>query len=167
MTREIGIRVLAATEVRRSLTADGDLRGEVDFQNDVNALLARVEQWQMPWRSLSDLSPAPLVVESTNYNNKGSIATSAATGRIRGIPQSDALKVTERFTRVDANTINYTVTIEDPKVYSKPWTVALPLNRDDTYQMFEYSCQEGNYAMANALSYGRKRDAEASSGSSK
>ena len=108
-----------------------------------------------------------LVVESTNYNNKGSIATSAATGRIRGIPQSEALKVTERFTRVDANTINYTVTIDDPKVYTKPWTVALPLNRDDTYQMFEYSCQEGNYAMANALSFGRKRDAEAASGSSK
>jgi hypothetical protein len=102
-----------------------------------------------------------LVVESTNYNNKGSIGTSAATGRMRGIPQSEAMKVTERFTRVDANTINYTVTIEDPKVYTKPWTVALPLNRDDTYQMFEYSCQEGNYAMANALSFGRKRDAEA------
>jgi hypothetical protein len=53
------------------------------------------------------------------------------------------------------------VTIDDPKVYTKPWTVALPLNRDDTYQMFEYSCQEGNYAMANALSFGRKRDQEA------
>ena len=64
-----------------------------------------------------------LVVESTNYNNKGSIATSAATGRIRGIPQSDAMKVVERFTPVDANTINYAVTIDDPKVYSKPWTV--------------------------------------------
>ncbi len=102
-----------------------------------------------------------LVVESTNYNNKGSIATSAATGRIRGIPQSETMKVTERFTRVDASTINYTVTIEDPEVYTRPWTVALPLNRDDTYQMFEYSCQEGNYAMANALSFGRKRDAEA------
>jgi hypothetical protein len=102
-----------------------------------------------------------LVVVSTNYNNKGSIGTSAATGRMRGIPQSEAMKVTERFTRVDANTINYTVTIEDPKVYTKPWTVSLPLNRDDTYQMFEYSCQEGNYAMANALSFGRKRDAEA------
>jgi hypothetical protein len=102
-----------------------------------------------------------LVVESTNYNSKGSIATSAATGRIRGIPQTDAMKVTERFTRVDANTINYSVTIDDPKVYAKPWTVALPLNRDDTYQIFEYSCQEGNYAMANALSFGRKRDREA------
>jgi hypothetical protein len=102
-----------------------------------------------------------LVVESTNYNSKGSIATSAATGRIRGIPQSDAMKVTERFTRLDANTIDYSVTVEDPKVYTKPWTVKLPLNRDDSYQMFEYSCQEGNYAMANSLSFGRKRDREA------
>jgi hypothetical protein len=126
---------------------------------------ANIKQWNGEPRGRWEGNT--LVVESTNYNNKGSIATSAATGRIRGIPQSEALKVTERFTRVDANTINYTVTIDDPKVYSKPWTVSLPLNRDDTYQMFEYSCQEGNYAMANALSYGRKRDAEASSGSSK
>jgi hypothetical protein len=102
-----------------------------------------------------------LVVESTNYNSKGSIGTSAATGRMRGVPQSEAMKVTERFTRVDANTIDYRVTIEDPKVYSQPWTVALPLNRDDSYQFYEYSCHEGNYAMPNALSFGRKRDAEA------
>src|SRR5262245_5207143 len=102
-----------------------------------------------------------LIVESTNYNNKGSIATSAATGRMRGVPQSESMRVLERFTRVDANTINYSVTIDDPKVYAKPWTVALPLNRDDTYQMFEYSCHEGNYALPNALSFGRKRDREA------
>ncbi len=103
-----------------------------------------------------------LVVESTNYNNKGSIATSAATGRMRGIPQTEAMRVVERFTRVDAKTINYQVTIEDPKVYTKAWTVALPLNRDDNYEMFEYSCHEGNYALPNALSFGRKRDREAS-----
>ena len=102
-----------------------------------------------------------LVVESTNYNSKGSIATSAATGRIRGIPQSESMTVVERFTRTDENTIDYSVTITDPKVYSKPWTVKLPLNRDDTYEMFEYSCHEGNYALPNALSFGRKRDAEA------
>jgi hypothetical protein len=101
-----------------------------------------------------------LVVESTNYNSKGSIATSAATGRIRGIPQSDAMHVLERFTPVDAKTIDYTVTITDPKVYTRPWTVALPLNRDDSYEMFEYSCHEGNYALPNALSYGRTRDRE-------
>jgi hypothetical protein len=102
-----------------------------------------------------------LVVESTNYNDKGSIGTSAATGRLRGIPQSASMKIVERFTPVGPNTIDYRVTIDDPKVYAKPWTVELPLNRDDTYQMFEYSCQEGNYAMANSLSYGRKRDREA------
>jgi hypothetical protein len=58
--RELEIRRLAAGEVRRSLTDSGDIRGDVAFQNDVNALLARVEQMQMPWRSLSDLNPAPL-----------------------------------------------------------------------------------------------------------
>jgi hypothetical protein len=102
-----------------------------------------------------------LVVESTNYNDKGSIATSAATGRLRGIPQSEELHVVERFTRTGPDTVEYTVTINDPKVYSKPWTVALPLNRDDSYAMFEYSCHEGNYALPNALSFGRKRDQEA------
>ena len=105
-----------------------------------------------------------LVVESTNYNNKGSIGTSAATGRMRGIPQTDAMRVVERFTRVDADTINYSVTIDDPTVYTRPWTVSLPLNRDDTYQIYEYSCHEGNYALPNALSYGRTRDREAAGG---
>jgi hypothetical protein len=105
-----------------------------------------------------------LVVESTNYNDKGSIATSAATGRMRGIPQSSSMKVTERFTPTGPDTIDYRVTIDDPKVYARPWTVQLPLNRDDSYQMFEYSCQEGNYAMANALSFGRTRDRNASPG---
>ena len=80
---------------------------------------------------------------------------------MRGIPQTYAMHVVERFTRVNADTIDYSVTITDPKVYSRPWTVRLPLNRDDSYQMFEYSCHEGNYALPNALSYGRKRDREA------
>ena len=99
-----------------------------------------------------------LVVETTNYNDKGSIATSAATGRIRGIPQSEALHVTERFTRVDAKTINYEVTIDDPNVYAKPWKVALPLNQDPDYQIYEYACHEGNYAIPNELSSGRAHD---------
>jgi hypothetical protein len=102
-----------------------------------------------------------LVVETTNYNDKGSIATSAATGRIRGIPHSNELHVVERFTRVDEDTINYVVTVTDPKVYTAPWTVALPLNRDDSYRMFEYACHEGNHALPNALRAGRVRDAEA------
>jgi hypothetical protein len=99
-----------------------------------------------------------LVVDTTNFHDKGSIATSAATGRIRGIPHSEALHVVERFTPADANTINYEVTIDDPKVYTRPWKVAIPLTRDSNYQMYEYSCQEGNYAVPNELSAGRARD---------
>ena len=92
-----------------------------------------------------------LVVETTNFNGKGWIATNAASGRIRGVPHSDALRLVERFTRVDADTIAYEVTIDDPKVYTRPWTVAIPLNRDDSYQIFEYACHEGNKAVEHVL----------------
>lgn len=57
---ELEIEIVAASDVRRSLTRESDIRESIAFQNDVNALLARVEQMQMPWRSLSDLEPAPL-----------------------------------------------------------------------------------------------------------
>ena len=60
-----------------------------------------------------------LVVDVTNFNGKGWIATSMATGRIKGIPQSTDLHVVERFTRVDADTINYEVTIENPIYHSR------------------------------------------------
>jgi hypothetical protein len=99
-----------------------------------------------------------LVVETTNFNALGSIATSAATGRIRGIPHSEELHVVERFTRISEDVINYSVTVTDPKVYTAPWTVALPLNRDPSYKMFEYACHEGNLALPNALSAGRARE---------
>ena len=85
-----------------------------------------------------------LVVETTNFHDRGWIASSAAAGRIKGIPTSDALHVVERFTRVDADTIRWEVTIEDPNVYTRPWTVAMPLSRDPDYQIFEYACHEGN-----------------------
>ena len=99
-----------------------------------------------------------LVVDTTNYNDKSWIATSAATGRIKGIPQSEALHVVERFTRVDRDTIAYEVTIEDPNFYTKPWKVAIPLVRDPEYHIYEYACQEGNHAVENVLSGGRAAD---------
>ena len=77
--------------------------------------------------------------------------------RIRGIPQSEALHVVERFTPVDANTIKYRVTVDDKNVYTKPWTVEMPLTRDSKYHMFEYACEEGNYATPNILAGARKR----------
>jgi hypothetical protein len=105
-----------------------------------------------------------LVVDVANYNNKGSVATSAATGRIKGIPQTESTHVVERFTRSAPDTILYEVTIEDPNVYTKPWKVAMPLTRDDSYQILEYACQEGNQAVANILSGGRVADAAAKAG---
>jgi len=100
-----------------------------------------------------------LVVDTTNFNGKGWIATNASAGRIKGVPESEALHVVERFTRLDANTINYEVTIDDPNVYTKPWKVAIPLNRDPTYKIFEYACHEGNTAVENILRGGRAIDA--------
>src|SRR5262249_43340100 len=98
-----------------------------------------------------------LVVDITNYNGKGWIATNAASGRIKGIPQTENLQVVERFTR-NGDSIDYRVTIDDPKNYSQPWTASIPLVRDDTYQIFEYACHEGNKAVEDILRGGRAGD---------
>jgi hypothetical protein len=103
-----------------------------------------------------------LVVDIANYNGKGDIATNMASGRIRGIPASDQLHVLERYTPVSANIIDYEVTITDPKVYTAPWKVAMPLTRDNSYQMYEYACHEGNvYFETNTLSGGRADEKKA------
>ena len=97
-----------------------------------------------------------LVVDTTNFNGKGWIATNAAAGWLRGIPQSQAAHTVERFTRVDEDTIQYEATIDDPNVYTSSWKVAFPLNRDERYRIFEYACHEGNHALENMLRLGAK-----------
>ena len=99
-----------------------------------------------------------LVVETSHYNDQGTIGTNIASRGVRGIEQSEALKIVERFTRVDDDTIDYSVTIDDPKPFTAPWTVAMPLNRDNTYQIYEYACHEGNYGLENSLRSGRAED---------
>ncbi len=96
-----------------------------------------------------------LVVETRNFHNRGWIASSAAGGRIKGIPTSKALYVVERFTRVSDDTIMWDMAVEDPNVYTRPWTVSMPLTHRPNYQMFEYACHEGNWAVRNALSGSR------------
>jgi hypothetical protein len=92
-----------------------------------------------------------LVVDTTNFNGQGWIATQAAAGRLRGISLSQAAHVVERLTRVNEETIQYEATIEDPNVYTGTWKVAFPLNRDNPYRIFEYACHEGNHALENML----------------
>lgn len=97
-----------------------------------------------------------LVVDTTNFNGKGWIATHAAAGWLRGVLQSEAAHTVERLTRVSENTIQYEATIEDPNVYTRPWKLAFPLNKDDRYRIFEYACHEGNHALENMLRMGAK-----------
>jgi hypothetical protein len=89
-----------------------------------------------------------LVVETTNFlSNKTGIGLNGG-----GTPTSDALKVTERFTRTGKDTMNYQATIDDPKTFTKPFTIGYPITQEPGYQNFEYACHEGNHAMSNSLS---------------
>jgi len=64
----------------------------------------------------------------------------------RGSPHTDKLHTLERFTRTDAATFNYEVTIDDPGAYTKVWKSGFQLRRDPEVELFEYVCQQMNYA---------------------
>ncbi|MBC7983022.1 MAG: hypothetical protein H7Y02_04120 [Candidatus Obscuribacterales bacterium] len=87
-----------------------------------------------------------LVVDTTNFNGKGWLVTHNSVGRLRGVPFSESLHIVERFTRVNFDTLNYEITIDDPKMFTSTWKASLPLQRDDGYKIFEYACHEGNSA---------------------
>src|SRR5579862_9626777 len=102
-----------------------------------------------------------LVIETTNFI--GGLVSMGVNGAA-GPPYSEDLKVVERFTRTSDHTIQYEVTISDPKTYTAPWTVAFPITQEPGYQIFEYACHEGNYAMHNRLSAARADEAKAAQG---
>jgi hypothetical protein len=98
-----------------------------------------------------------LVVETTNL--LGGRMSIGANGDM-GAPYSDAMKLTERFTRVAPNRINYELTVDDPKTYTGIWKVAFPITHEPGYKLFEYACHEGNMAMHDMLSAARMEDAK-------
>ena len=89
-----------------------------------------------------------LVVETQNFN-------SAQTFRSAG----EHLMVTERFTRVAADTINYSVTMNDPTTFAAPWTAEIPMKSTDD-RLYEYACHEGNYALPGILAGARVEERE-------
>ena len=103
-----------------------------------------------PWLgdSIGHWDGDTLVVETTNFH---------AGNRFRG--SSENLRVTERFKRVDANTILYRATVDDPATYSKPWTLEYPFTAT-TGPIYEYACHEGNYAITDILGGARKMETE-------
>jgi len=100
-----------------------------------------------------------LVIETTNFTDKTSIGSNGVAYNGEGGRNSDVMKLTERLTRVDENTLNYQATIDDPKTWTKPWTILISLKRDDKYQFLEYACHEGNYALKDILSGARVQEA--------
>ena len=89
-----------------------------------------------------------LIVETTNFRDE--TAFRQANGA--------TLKITERFTRTAPNTVTWAVTVEDPKTWTKPWTFAMPLTRDETQPVLEYGCHEGNLGLRNILSAARSEE---------
>lgn len=112
-------------------------------------LPASVQFWEGDSRGRWDGDT--LVVETTNFGDRNWIATSAYSGRIKGIPQSAALRIVERFTRVALDRIDYEARIDDPEVFTRPWTLSFPLMKDDDYRIYEYACHEGNRAVEGVL----------------
>jgi len=95
-----------------------------------------------------------LVVETTNFlgNTTGIGGNGGATAT------SDVLRLTERFTRAAADTLNYEATIDDTKTYTRPWTVLLPLTTQPGYRVLPYECHEGNFALSDILSAARAEE---------
>jgi len=98
-----------------------------------------------------------LVVETTNMKNLN--ATNDSSSLVFGTA-GDKARVLERFTRLNANTIDYQITVEDPVTYTKTWTASIPMSKLEG-DVFEYACHEGNYAMPGILGGQRAQEAAA------
>lgn len=120
--------------------------------NDLPALDDKVSLWSGDSRGHWDGDT--LVVITRNFNG--------LTQSFDGFGTSEHKLLTERFTRVAANTIDYEFTIDDPATFTQQLSAKLPLTYVDA-QLYEYACHEGNYGMANMLRGARRRDANAAS----
>jgi hypothetical protein len=92
-----------------------------------------------------------LVVETTNFRSDDGVIFQNA--------NPATFKITERFTRVAADSLNYEFTVEDPTTWTRPWTALIPWNKiDPAEQMYEYACHEDNFDIVHFLTGARKRE---------
>ena len=89
-----------------------------------------------------------LVVDTRNFKRETSVAGTSANTHL-----------TERFTRTDPNTLVYEFTIDDPTMWTKPWTALVPMTKTEG-PIYEYSCHETNYAMSGILAGARAQEKE-------
>jgi len=109
------------------------------------ALSADIDQWM--GHAVGHWEGNTLVVQSSNFTDRTNLGVNG-----NGSPNSDQLTLTERFTRVDPEMIEYRVTVDDPVAYEAPYTIRLMLTSQPGYDLLEYSCHEGNGAVVNSLS---------------
>ena len=86
-----------------------------------------------------------LVVETTNFQGRMNYRNTSM----------ENMRVIERFTRIAPDKVEWTVTIDEPSTWTRPWTYSIPMTEDNSQLIFEYACHEGNYGIANILSAGR------------
>ena len=101
-----------------------------------------------------------LVIESTNFTSK---RFSFSVGLVSAVGSGETLHLTERFTRLDADTLRYEYTVDDPVTFTRPFTAVQTMEAADG-PLFEYACHEGNYAIPNALSGARAQEHDAERG---
>lgn len=95
-----------------------------------------------------------LIVETTNFRSDDGVIFQGAS--------PETFRITERFTRVDGNTLNYEFTVSDPTTWTSPWSARIPWTKiDPDEQMYEYACHEDNYDLAHFLSGARSREKKA------
>jgi hypothetical protein len=92
-----------------------------------------------------------LVVETTNFTSRTHFG-------YNNMYSSEKQKIVERFTPIAPGKLNWEVTITDPEVWTRPWTFAMTLTKDDSQPIFEYGCHEGNYGLRDILSAARAED---------
>jgi hypothetical protein len=92
-----------------------------------------------------------LVVETTNFRDRSTYRNANA----------DTLRLVERFKRIAADKIEWSVTVEDPSSWARPWTFAIPLTMNDGERIMQYECHEGNRALINILSAARSKEGAA------
>ena len=117
------------------------------------ALPASMTQWMGDSRGHWDGDT--LVIETTNLNGKNPFRGS-----------SEKMKVTERLWRIDANTLGYKFTIDDPGTWTQPWTAEAPMTKS-VGPIFEHACHEGNYGVRNTLAGARLEDRKAAEAAAK
>jgi hypothetical protein len=90
-----------------------------------------------------------LVVETTNFRPESAYRNASA----------DTLRIVERFTPISEEKVQWSVTLDDPETWTEPWTITMPLTRDDSVPtVFEYACHEGNRGLRNILSAARAEE---------